>query len=192
MIMKTIIVTDIFGKTPALVALSKSINAHRIIDPYHGVDMAFDNEAEAYSYFLNHVGFENYFFQLQQIIKSNSSATLLIGFSIGATAIWRLSKMHSIIQVKRGICYYGSQIRYFRDIEPRFPIELIFPNKEPHFNVLKLQTELIKKDNVKIYHHSNLHGFMNPYSTNFNQQAYQEQLIYLGLTTKHLVNRLGV
>jgi dienelactone hydrolase len=179
--MHIVLVTDIFGKTPALIKLSEELNARVIVDPYNGVDMAFKDEAEAYSYFTDNVGFEEYLSVLLKVTESIPSASTLIGFSIGASVIWKLSEKLSVKNISRGICYYGSQIRNFKEVRPLFEVELIFPKKEPHFDVLELQAELSKKQNVKIIKVDYLHGFMNFYSSNYNQSAYKEQLNWLRL-----------
>nr|WP_133468587.1 hypothetical protein [Paraglaciecola marina] len=177
--MNIILVTDIFGKTPALVKLSEELNAKVIVDPYGGVDMAFKNEAEAYSYFMENIGIEDYLSILLKATESISSVCTLIGFSIGASIIWKLSEKLSVKNVNRAICYYGSQIRNFKEVNPLFEVELIFPKKELHFDVLELQNELSKKKNVNTTKVDYLHGFMNLYSTNYNQFAYNEQLNWL-------------
>uniref|UniRef100_UPI00259501BC hypothetical protein n=1 Tax=uncultured Paraglaciecola sp. TaxID=1765024 RepID=UPI00259501BC len=177
--MNIVLVTDIFGRTPALVKLSEELNAKVIVDPYGGVDMAFKNEAEAYSYFMENIGIEDYLSILLKATESISSVCTLVGFSIGASIIWKLSEKLSVKNVNRAICYYGSQIRNFKEVSPLFEIELIFPKKELHFDVLELQNELSKKKNVNTTKVDYLHGFMNLYSTNYNQFAYNEQLNWL-------------
>lgn len=179
-----IIISDVFGKTPALIKLSEELNASTIVDPYNGVDMKFKNEAEAYSYFVETVGLEAYLLKLITVIETGNSAKTLIGFSVGSSVIWRLSEKVSTHLVKRAVCFYGSQIRHFTNIEPQFEIELIFPKSEPHFNVSSLQTELSKKQNVKTIKTDYLHGFMNYYSTNYNKVAYTEQLNWLSTYVK--------
>ncbi|MEP0355080.1 hypothetical protein [Paraglaciecola sp.] len=176
-----ILVSDVFGKTPALIKLSEELNAKVIVDPYNGMNMNFKNEAEAYSYFIEHVGLEEYLSKLLKMTESLESISSLIGFSIGASIIWKLSEKLSVKNIERGICYYGSQIRNFKDINPSFEVELIFPKKEDHFDVLELQTELSRKQNVKIIKTPYLHGFMNLYSTNYSQKGYIEQLNWLRL-----------
>ncbi|KGK03078.1 hypothetical protein QMA03_10980 [Pseudoalteromonas sp. APC 3356] len=49
--MNLVLVSDIFGKTAALKALAEELNAQSIVDPYGGVDMAFNSEQQAYEYF---------------------------------------------------------------------------------------------------------------------------------------------
>lgn len=172
--MSIILVSDVFGKTPALMQLSEELNAKVIVDPYNGKNMRFENEAEAYSYFIEQVGLDAYLDKLLEITKSVHSDSTLIGFSIGASAIWRLSEKISANFIKRAICFYGSQIRYFTEISPLFEIELVFPKSESHFDVLELQANLSKKHNVKTIKVNYLHGFMNYYSSNYNKLAYRE------------------
>ena len=128
--MNIIVVSDIFGKTPALITLAEDIGAMTIIDPYNGVDMGFENESKAYAYFVEHIGFEHYFSLLQnklqnQLLNSIDDMNVLVGFSIGASAIWKLSDNPEIENIQRGICYYGSQIRNLTTVTPHFNIELI-------------------------------------------------------------------
>jgi hypothetical protein len=173
------LVTDIFGKTPALVKLAEELDAKLIVDPYDGVDMAFESEAHAYSYFSDNVGIEGYSSILLDTMGSTSSVSTLIGFSVGASVIWKLSERLGLKNVNRAICYYGSQIRHFKEVNPLFKIDLVFPKHESHFDVLALQDELSKTKNVNISQVNYLHGFMNLHSNNYNQAAYNKQLDWL-------------
>ena len=178
-VMSIILVSDIFGKTPALIELGEELNAKAIVDPYDGQDMKFKNESEAYSYFMENVGFDVYLSELLKIIKLADCASTLIGFSVGASAIWQLSDKISSDLVKRSICFYGAQIRNFTEVVPQIEVELIFPKYEPHFDVLELQACFYKTPNVKTSRVDYLHGFMNYYSNNYNQQGYREQVALL-------------
>jgi len=95
--------------------------------------------------------------------------------------IWNLSGNPLVKSISCGVCYYGSQIRNFKEVNPLFEVELIFPKMETHFDVLQLQSELCKKQKVKTSKVDYLHGFMNFYSSNYNKVAYWEQLNYLRL-----------
>ena len=174
--MDIIVVSDVFGKTPALITLSNELNAIKVIDPYNGIDMDFKSESEAYSYFMEQVGLDAYLEKIREQIQQLTSTVTLIGFSICASAIWRLSEKTTTSHVNRAVCFYGSQIRNFTSIEPQFEVELVFPNSEPHFDVCRLQSYLSKKQNVTTSQVAYLHGFMNYYSNNYNQVAYKEQI----------------
>jgi len=177
--MNKIIVTDVFGKTPALMALAGTINADMILDPYDGTNMNFISEEQAYNYFIENVGLNTYVDKLIYIIKQCSVESILIGFSVGASAIWKLSGSKAIERpttVKQAICFYGSQIRYHTSLLPSFEIQLIFPKSEPHFDVIALKDILVNKPKVAAQHVDFLHGFMNEYSDNFNQTGYEEHI----------------
>ena len=177
--MKTILVADIFGKTAALLAIAEELNADAIVDPYDGKIMNFKNEAEAYDYFTNHIGLENYLTALSKEITLCSKNVFLIGFSVGASAIWRLSELTSkqaAKHVKGAVGFYGSQIRNFSKLKPTFEIQLIFPKTEPHFNVQALQNTLSNYTQVDVIPTDYLHGFMNVHSENFNQVGYHEYI----------------
>jgi len=181
--MSIVLVSDVFGKTPALVQLSEALNATVVVDPYGGKNMGFANEAEAYAYFMAEVGFEVYLAKLKQTLESNQTVTTIIGFSIGASLVWKLSETVGRGSVTRAICFYGSQIRNFIEVVPQIDVELIFPKSEPHFNVSELIASLSKTPKVTTTQVDYLHGFMNSYSDNFNRQAYNEQLELLRRST---------
>jgi len=180
--MNKVIVTDIFGKTSALLSLAKAINAETIIDPYEGQMLNFSNEAHAYQHFSENVGVNAYVNKLSKIMAKYHHDTTLIGFSVGAAAIWQLSEVASVAVTKRihkAICFYGSQIRYQTQVSPNFDVTLILPKHEPHFDVLILKHQLEHKAKVTVEQVQYLHGFMNLYSDNFDQLGYNEYLDFL-------------
>ncbi len=179
MFMNIIIVSDVFGITPALLQLKDQLGANTIIDPYKGECMDFKNEAGAYSYFIDTVGLDNYVLKVLKELTSVDCKTTLIGFSIGASAIWRssLSNVNNLIQ--QAFCFYGSQIRNSVQIEPCFKINLVFPKSESHFDVDELIKKLEIKPNVKITQVDYLHGFMNYHSSNYNNIGYQDHIALL-------------
>jgi dienelactone hydrolase len=174
--MSIILVSDIFGITPSLIEISKKLGANSIVDPYFGQMMGFKNEEAAYSYFVNEVGLDNYLLKLQQVIKSIKHQTTLIGFSVGATAIWRLSEKECNNLVKEAFCFYGSQIRHYTAIAPRFKINMVLPKSEPHFDIAELQNIVSVKANVNVNKVEYLHGFMNYHSKNYSEAAYKEHI----------------
>lgn len=176
--MKTLIITDIFGKTEPLTELASLIcQEHLILDPYNGKNMDFLDEETAYRYFSENIGLKNYTCALKNLLVNTSAPIQIIGFSVGASAIWNISNDATICQnIKSAICYYGSQIRNNKDITPLFPIELRLPIKEEHFSVGELISSLSNKCNVKIKQVPHLHGFMNKYSNNYNQEGFKSEI----------------
>jgi dienelactone hydrolase len=170
------LVADIFGRTRALEIigqqLSEAVPDIRIIDPYQGLDHLFKTEARAYTYFTDRVGLACYASILTDALADPGPDTILIGFSVGASAIWSVSDRPSFRHIKKAFCFYGSQIRQYTGIQPRFDMELIFPEREPHFDVDELIHTLQAKDRVSCSKAKGLHGFMNELSPHFNPDCY--------------------
>ncbi|PKG80646.1 hypothetical protein CXF85_21225 [Colwellia sp. 75C3] len=180
--MSIIIVSDVFGITPALLTLKHELGATIVIDPYQGKNMGFTNEAEAYSYFVTSVGLDSYVAEVLKVLTGIDCQTTLIGFSVGASAIWKASESNEKNMIKDAVCFYGSQIRNFTQIAPCFNIKLVFPKSEAHFDVVELMEKLKNKPNVKITQVDYLHGFMNFHSTNFDRVGYKDSVDLLQST----------
>lgn len=180
--MKYIIVSDIFGKTPALALFAQSLSANNdytIVDPYQNENIHFSNEAQAYQYFSEHVGFEKYYQQLCESLFSMTEPFRLIGFSVGAAICWRYSAENNSCYLMKSDLFYGSQIRNMLTLEPLSPVNLILPQSEAHFSIADLTQTLEIKKHIKIEQTEYLHGFMNVLSKNYHQQAYLHYLHYL-------------
>ncbi len=177
--MSIVLVSDVFGLTPALLAISEKLGASDIVDPYEGQMMGFETEAEAYSYFVKTVGLDNYLVHLLKVVEVIKNQTTLIGFSVGASVTWRLSEIKGNHLIKQAYCFYGSQIRNFTQIEPQFEMNLVFPKNEPHFDVVELQNSLARKARVNTERVEYLHGFMNSHSTNYNRSGYTRYIDFL-------------
>jgi len=177
------LVADIFGRTRALETigqgLSEIVPDIRIIDPYKGLDHFFETEAQAYAYFMDRVGLKTYRSVLTQALASPGPDALLIGFSVGASAIWSVSDRPLRRHIQRAFCFYGSQIRQYTGIQPRFDMELVFPVQEPHFDVDELIHTLQTKDRVFCSKAPGLHGFMNERSSHFDPESYAVFMEYL-------------
>jgi len=178
--MELIIVSDIFGRTLELEDIALQLSSPEregvIVDPYGGKYREFKDEAEAYSHFQRHVGIERYKDIVLKAVTRSRDNLLLIGFSVGASAIWAISDETPIRTNAEAICFYGSQIRNFSGVSPKIKMELIFPEYEPHFDVGYLISQLSLKSNVSCHTAPYLHGFMNKKSVNFNESAYQHYL----------------
>jgi len=182
--MRRIVVSDIFGKTKELEELCDALKMRvEIIDPYSGKLMCFKEESEAYDYFMAKVGIQAYSQLLLEKLSSISNPTILIGFSVGASAIWKVSGNLNVELIQSAICFYGSQIRNHTKVNPCINIDLIFPISEPNFSVSELNHCLSNKSSVKIHNTPYLHGFMNSLSKNFSHVGYYEYIDWLCLHT---------
>lgn len=174
---KLILVSDIWGLTPALSQLADELKASQVIDPYDSQFMAFDDEQQAYNYFNKHVGLEAYTEHLSRSIGVDDIASYVIGFSVGATALWKLSVNQQNIYA--GFGFYGSQIRHLTALTPSVPITLILPQSERHFDVNEMAANLIGKSHVVLHPTPYFHGFMNRLSVNYSEQAYEEYKTFI-------------
>jgi len=180
--MQLVAITDIFGKTSHFQKIIDHISTRyetiEIIDPYEGADKQFQNEEEAYKQFQETMGLENYSRMLLQNLqrKKADKQIVVLGFSIGASAIWAISEELKPPGKIRAICFYSSQIRHYLDVTPQIAIDLYFAKNEPGYDVETMIERIAKKPNVKCYKTPYLHGFMNKLSKNYNQDGYNNYL----------------
>lgn len=168
-----ILISDIFGRTPALEKMGQALSKHAadwdIVDPYGGADPGFETQDQAYGYFMTHAGLDKYLEILKKRLIRDPGNIIPVGFSVGAAVLWRASADPRFSSIEKGFCFYGSQIRQYTDIQPLFELELIFPRMEPHFDVLELMRLLSKKKRVRCSRADGLHGFMNKRSPGFDR-----------------------
>ncbi len=179
--MKLIAVTDIFGKTKyfdeIVNHISEPYTSVDILDPYNGKEMGFKDENEAYAHFQKKIGLEKYSANLYKKLQGKENANLtLLGFSMGASAIWSLSAKLDLYKNTKAIGFYGSQIRNYLHIDPKIIIDLYFSKTESSYNVTEVVNNLSKKEKVNCYRTTYFHGFMNRKSANFNPKGYFKYL----------------
>jgi dienelactone hydrolase len=177
--MQTWLISDIFGKTPALVRLANELGGAEIFDPYRGETLIFTDEAQAYAYFSAHVGVEHYLQMFKQSRAVQSKQVLLIGFSVGASLLWRWSAEITPSFNGQIIGFYGAQIRHHPELVPNCPVKLVFPRREPHFDMVQLMATLAAKPQLTLHQSSALHGFFNPMSINYCADEREKYLSWL-------------
>lgn len=188
--MNLIIIPDIFGRTPALDRLAERLciqlstvegntdtEPHAetciktaltidIIDPYDG--LYFFREDQAYKYFKANLGVPGYSRMILEQLPKQTTPVTILGFSAGASAVWHLSCETLPCPVNFFIGFYGSQIRHFKEIQPKIDTHLIFPDYEHYFDVNDLAAQLNVRPRVSIEKAAAGHGFMNEYSIEFD------------------------
>ncbi|GIU07687.1 dienelactone hydrolase family protein [Shewanella morhuae] len=173
--MKILILTDIFGVTADIIRLVGSINNEHVIveivDPYDGEIKCFVNEHSAYETFLKECGHERYFDKIHYAVSSSVEDLVIIGFSAGASAAWRVMDCCFKAAPLHFIGFYPGQIRNHLNVIPQYPCTLIFPNHEEHFNVSQVSDVLSKVDKVYCINTEFGHGFMNPLSAHYSSRG---------------------
>ncbi|KSU64672.1 hypothetical protein AS034_02210 [[Bacillus] enclensis] len=143
-----------------------------------------ESEEEVYDTFLKYVGFQKAASQIKESIEGKRGKyknIYVVGFSAGATAAWLCSEHEGVSGV---LCFYGSRIRDYVEVNPIARTILFFSSTEKSFDVNPLITGLEKKENQNIDIHlfDAEHGFANPYSKAFCQKAFDSTFALLKKT----------
>jgi len=185
---KLLIVTDIFGRGPALKPLLQALTTPErnitLLDPYGGREQMFATESDAYSAFITECGHDAYAAKVESTIaESAMEFELALGFSAGASALWRVLATASAAAIQRAVLFYPGQIHQHLALQPRVPVSLIFGQTEPHFQVAALCQQLAGKVGVTTHISPYQHGFINPASSAFSVEGAREYLtaLWLGL-----------
>ncbi|WP_114764323.1 dienelactone hydrolase family protein [Vibrio rhodolitus] len=168
--MRAIVVTDIFGLCSSMdrvvSLLNEAIEQVIVLDPYQGVAQEFNNEQQAYSAFIDQCGHEKYFTLLKERVEE-IKPELLIGFSAGASAVWRLSN-HASDNLQQILCFYPSRIRHYLSVQPKVPTQVVFPQSEMSFDVTEISQQISLLPAVRTHVLPYQHGFMNRCSPAFD------------------------
>lgn len=136
-----------------------------------GLSFPYEQEKQAYDFFLQTVGFDTPLELLSQKLLEaceDYDEVVLIGYSVGATLAWRLSAL----PLHRIVCVYGSRIREYMDVTPSCPTLVILPSQESSFDVQTLKQALVSITNVHIKQYQGLHGFMDVSNSNYYHKSF--------------------
>ena len=178
---RVLVLSDIFGLCAGLERLLADLSPAgaviQLIDPYQGTHQQFADEAQAYAAFSAQCGHDAYAAIAAQALQSSvKPIDLAIGFSAGATALWRALASTDARQLKQAILFYPGQIHQHLALKPQVPTQIIFGHSEPHFVVTEICTQLQQKPGVTAVSTSYAHGFINPASKAFDEAGYQQYL----------------
>jgi dienelactone hydrolase len=172
--MLLLIATDIFGIGPHIDDMIHRIlpaNANcMVIDPYGAQEQNFYSEQDAYDIFNEEGGLDTYCENLTRAVIE-LEPDVVIGFSAGGSALYKVLAENRDVDVRALMAFYPSQIRHFDNLVLSVPSTILFPEQEPHFDVKELQKRLSSKPNVQVEQTDFAHGFMNPYSDNYSEEA---------------------
>ncbi|KKO44730.1 hypothetical protein WG68_14405 [Arsukibacterium ikkense] len=179
--MQLLIVTDIFGVCNGLSRLLQDLAAVasrvQLVDPYHGQAQYYSDEPQAYAAYSAQCGHDAYVLKVQQALQNAAQPfDLAIGFSAGASALWRAVAQANVGMAKQALLFYPGQIYQHLALKPQVPTRIIFGHSEPHFAISDICTQLQQQPGVTAVSTMYAHGFMNPASTAFNEAGYQQQL----------------
>ncbi len=133
----------------------------------------YSQEDQAYSYFMENIGFSGASNQVKEIIKrirTKYRKIFLLGFSVGATIAWLCSVDEA--KVDGVISYYGSRIRDYIEIEPSCPTLLIMANQEKSTKIHEIIPKVQIKEKVEVHVMFGKHGFADPFSKYYDEELY--------------------
>ena len=178
---RVLVLCDIFGLCAGLDRLQADLNqagaAVQLVDPYQGKRQQFADEASAYAEYIAQCGHDAYAAIAAQALQSSVQPyDIALGFSAGATALWRALAPVEPDLVKQAILFYPGQIHQHLALTPQVPTLVVFGHSEPHFAVAEICTQLQQKPGVSAVSTTYAHGFINPVSKAFDDVGYQQQL----------------
>ena len=173
--------SDIFGLCAGLERLLADLTqagaAVKLVDPYQGKRQHFADEVQAYAAYSVNCGHDTYAAIAAQALQNNAQPIdLAIGFSAGATTLWRALANTDTRLLKQAILFYPGQIHQHLALTPQVPTQVIFGHSEPHFAVADICTQLQQKPGVSADSTRYAHGFINPASQAFAEAGYQQYL----------------
>lgn len=127
-------------------------------------------QAYAYYYSLNQADMRKRVADLIEELTMLHEFVYVIGYSVGGTLAWLCSKEESCDGV---IACYGSRIRDHLKITPTCKTLLLF-SQESAFSVEPLVLDLNKKQHVTARLFEAEHGFLDSYSSNYNEDVARE------------------
>lgn len=181
---KVLVISDIFGQGTGLSRLLADLRQSgatlHLVDPYQGKSQQFVDEEQAYAAYSAECGHDDYAAVVAEILcNSPQPFDLAIGFSAGASALWRALATADSSTLKQAILFYPGQIHQHLALQPQVPTQVIFGRSEPHFAVTDICSQLQQKPGVTAISTPYAHGFINPASKAFNEAGYQQQLVKL-------------
>ncbi|MES2069403.1 MAG: hypothetical protein V4488_03580 [Pseudomonadota bacterium] len=167
--MTVLIATDVFGITPAVHSLARSLGSKcMLVSPFDDENNRYHSEQLAYQAFLAEGGVARYADKLRSILaEDRAGIQCAIGFSAGASALWLGSATPGFGRLHMLTLFYGSRIRDYAQLTPLCPVRLVFAEREPAFEPAALAAELGARGHTVELAKNTAHGFMNPYSGGF-------------------------
>ncbi len=182
--MRIILASDIHGVNDQMREQFSILGQPIIVSPWSGDGRPFATEQEAVAEFHRHDGLASYEQKIGE--AASGEAALLVGFSVGATSLWRYVASLKCSTRSRAVLYYGSRIRDCPELRPRCTTSVFFAAQEPSFDPRHLALAIGKTGTQCSVIDGTRHGFMNPCSVHYRADIAQAHLsMLLGCTMRH-------
>lgn len=184
--MRIIVASDIHGVSDKLREQFAMLGQPIIVSPWPGDGRPFATEQDAVAEFHRQDGLA--FYETKIAEAANGEAALLVGFSVGATSLWRYVASLRCNTRCHAVLYYGSRIRECPELRPRCATSVFFAAHEPSFDPQGLAFSIRKSGTRCSVIDGTHHGFMNPCSVHYRADIAQEHLsalLALSRAAKH-------
>lgn len=187
--MRTIVASDIHGVTAELRSMIETVIRDAIfLSPWDTDTCPFADEQEAAAVFISQNGIESYAEKISA--AANHEPAYIIGFSVGASAAWLHSASDNCNPDSAATLFYGSRIRDYLSLTPKFGITTVFAEMESSFSPREI-VDSVARDNVRAFiEPGTVHGFMNPRSVSFSPALCSAYLQKLAVESEQFRHRL--
>lgn len=162
-----LIITDVFGHTPAIASLQRYLGLPCLVVSPFDADFSVRNEQQAYQAFIAAGGVQAYSIKLREFVRQQPQLRHVIGFSAGASAWW-LSCAEHAHTIQSASLFYASRIRDHLDIHSVCDTHFIFAEQENAYQPQLLVQALRQRGHLAEVAPGTKHGFMNPYAAGFS------------------------
>lgn len=163
--MRVIVASDIHGTHASLRSQLAVLGKPTIVSPWPGEGHPFATEQDAVSEFHRRDGLSSYEQKIAATV--NGEEALLIGFSVGATSLWRYVASARCHPNSRATLYYGSRIRDCSELVPRCPTSVFFAEYEPSFDPHGVAPSIRESGAFCAVLSGTHHGFMSAASSHY-------------------------
>jgi len=175
--MRVVVSADIHGVSEELRGLLSALGDHTLLSPWSGHGHPYASEQEAVSAFHERDGLSTYARQIADAV--NGRPAFLIGFSVGATSVWRYIASTRCSKDSHAVMYYGSRIRESLELVPRCSASVVLAEHEQSFEPRTIAAAISKSGADCTIIPGTHHGFMNPISPWFRADVAHEQIALL-------------
>ena len=178
-----IVASDIHGVHERLRSQLAVLGNLTIVSPWPGEGHPFATEQDAVAEFHLRDGLASYEKKIAEVV--NGEAAELIGFSVGATSLWRYVASAQCNPNSRAILYYGSRIRDCAELVPRCSTSVFFAEHEPSFDPQSVAASVRKSGALCSIIGGTHQGFMSSASNHYRPDIAHEhfRLLLRGVQT---------
>ena len=177
---RTIVAADVHGVSAALRWLLTPLCGDAVfVSPWDGDGCPYASEQQAHSAFWANHGIASYADKIAA--AAGDAPAFIVAFSVGASAAWLHAASGRGHAASRATLFYGSRIRDYADLIPRFFINAVFAEREASFDPVPLARRIASERVHACVAAGTAHGFMNPDSPNYAPARCSAQLEKLAL-----------